>query len=172
MGQQSAEKTNAISNTFVEMRGTLLSIFRQANIPEEECKDLVQDVFLRLLSIDVLRTETIKNITATIALRMRTDYLRHKAMIRRLYSDIDTADIYDYGYNDTSFDAKELALCETKIIESMCNTNRQIYELSRFEDYNYDEIAQTMNMSYRSVESRLYRARHDVRTAIRKIYGT
>ena len=133
------------------MRSSLFSIFRQVNIPEEECKDLVQNVFVRLLSIDTLRLETIKGITATIALRMRTDYLRHRAFVRKMYSDVDTADIFDYGYHDTSLD--------------------KVYELSRFEEQSYNEIAEILNMSYRSVESRLYRARNEVRQTLRKVYG-
>lgn len=154
------------------MKGSLLSIFRQVGIPEEECKDLVQNVFLRLLSIDTLRLDSIKGITATIALRMRTDYLRHKAFLRRMYSDVDTADIFDYGYHDTSLDTAELACCEMQIVSRMTDANRRVYELSRFEDQSYAEIADIMDMSYRSVESRLYRARTEVRQKLKKIYGT
>lgn len=80
MIRQVTDKYQAISATYEEMRSSLFSIFRQVNIPEEECKDLVQNVFVRLLSIDTLRLETVKGITATIALRMRTDYLRHSVL--------------------------------------------------------------------------------------------
>lgn len=171
MIRQVTDKYQAISATYEEMRSSLFSIFRQVNIPEEECKDLVQDVFVRLLSIDTLRLETIKGITATIALRMRTDYLRHRAFVRKMYSDVDTADIFDYGYHDTSLDTAELASNEMKIVEGMSNKNRKVYELSRFEEQSYNEIAEILNMSYRSVESRLYRARNEVRQTLRKVYG-
>lgn len=154
------------------MKGSLLSIFRQVGIPEEECKDLVQNVFLRLLSIDTLRLDSIKGITATIALRMRTDYLRHKAYIRRMYSDVETADIFDYGYYDTTLDTAELANCEMHIVSRMTDVNRRVYELSRFEEHSYAEIADIMDMSYRSVESRIYRARTEVRQKLKQIYGT
>ena len=163
MIRQVTDKYQAISATYEEMRSSLFSIFRQVNIPEEECKDLVQNVFLRL--------ETIKGITATIALHMRTDYLRHRAFVRKMYSDVDTADIFDYGYHDTSLDTAELASNEMKIVEGMSNKNRKVYELSRFEEQSYNEIAEILNMSYRSVESRLYRARNEVRQTLRKVYG-
>lgn len=172
MIQQVTDKYQAISIIYEDMRSSLISIFRQVNIPEEECKDLVQNVFVRLLSIDTLRLETIKSITATIALHMRTDYLRHRAFVRRLYSDIDTADIFDYGYHDTSFDTAELAYYEMKVLEGMNDKNRKVYELSRFEEQSYNEIAEILNMSYRSVESRLYRARCEVRQTLRNVYGT
>ena len=172
MRLQLTERNKAISDTFLEMKNTLLSIFRQANIPEEECKDLVQNVFLRLLTIDTLRTETIKSITATIAIRMRTDYLRHRALMHRLYSTVDTADIFDYSYNDTSYEAKELADNERMIIDRMDSCYRRIYEMSRFDGCSYNEIAEALDMTYRAVESRLYRARSCVRNGIREIYGT
>lgn len=171
MIRQVTDKYQAISATYEEMRSSLFSIFRQVNIPEGECKDLVQNVFVRLLSIDTLRLETVKGITATIALRMRTDYLRHRAFVRKMYSDVDTADIFDHGYHDTSLDTAELASNEMKIVESMSNKNRKVYELSRFEEQSYNEIAEILNMSYRSVESRLYRARNEVRQTLRKVYG-
>ena len=58
-----------------------------------------------------------------------------------------------------------------KIVEGMSNKNRKVYELSRFEEQSYNEIAEILNMSYRSVESRLYRARNEVRQTLRKVYG-
>ena len=58
-----------------------------------------------------------------------------------------------------------------KIVEGMSNKNRKVYELSRFEEKSYNEIAEILNMSYRSVESRLYRARNEVRQTLRKVYG-
>ncbi len=164
--------TAAIGDTYIEMRSSLLSIFRQVNIPEEECKDLVQEVFVRLLRIDTLHIETIRGITVTIAMRIRTDYLRRRAFLHKLYSNAATADIYDAGYNDTSFDAKEIAEAEREIVGSMTATNRRIYELSRFEEKNYHEIADIMDMSYRAVESRVYRTRVEVRGGIRKLFGT
>ena len=54
----------------------------------------------------------------------------------------------------------------------MTATNRRIYELSRFEEKNYHEIADIMDMSYRAVESRVYRTRMEVRGGIRKLFGT
>ena len=162
----------AISDTYSEMRSSLLSIFRQVNIPEEECKDLVQDVFVRLLRIDTLHIETIRGITVTIAMRMRTDYLRRQAFLHKLYAKAATADIYDAGYSDTSFDAREIAKAERDIVGHMTSTNRRIYELSGFEDKSYDEIADIMDMSYRAVESRVYRTRMEVRGGIRKLFGT
>ena len=162
----------AISDTYSEMRSSLLSIFRQVNIPEEECKDLVQDVFVRLLRIDTLHIETIRGITVTIAMRMRTDYLRRQAFLHKLYSSAATADIYDAGYYDTSFDAKEIADAEREIVGSMTATNRRIYELSRFEEKNYHEIADIMDMSYRAVASRVYRTRVEARGGLRQLFGT
>ncbi|RKW62631.1 MAG: hypothetical protein D8B52_00285, partial [Prevotella sp.] len=76
MGLVQTNHIQAISAVYKEMKLSVFSIFRQVGIPESDCEDLVQDVFVKLLSIDTLRTETIKGITATIALRLRIDYLR------------------------------------------------------------------------------------------------
>lgn len=165
------EKINAIDHVYREMREQILSIFRQCSIPEAECEDLTQDVFVKLMQIDVLRLDTIQGITATIALRMRTDYLRRKAFIRKAVSEIKTANMFDTTYNDEAYRVKELHALEQKIVDGMCELNRKIYSMSRFEQKSYAEIADTLNMSYRAVESRLYRSRAEVRENLAKAGG-
>ena len=58
---------------------------------------------------------------------------------------------------------KELYALEQTALDRMAPANRQIYLLSHYADKTNEEIAQTLSMSYRAVESRLYRSRQDVR---------
>jgi RNA polymerase sigma factor, sigma-70 family len=169
MGLVQTNHIQAISAVYKEMKLSVFSIFRQVGIPETDCEDLVQDVFVKLLSIDTLRTETIKGITATIALRLRIDYLRRKACIRKIYSAVEAMHQYNMVYEDTTFATKELVDAELRIVSGMGEVNRKIYSLSRFEEKSYEEIAEVMQMSYRAVESRLYRSRNEVRSRLRSV---
>lgn len=162
-------KSKAIANAYIEMRAQLLAIFRQVCMPEADCEDMVQEVFVRLLGIETLQTETVNAIAATIAFRLRIDYLRRRAFMRRLYKDAPRAEIYEQAaisYN--TCELRELISIEQNAIAQLRPENQRIYRLSRFQDKTYDEIADIMSMSYRSVESRLYRSRMFVREQVAK----
>lgn len=156
-----------VEQTYRKMWSSVLAIFRQAGLCEADCEDLAQNVFLRLMSIDVLLAETIEGMTATIAYHLRTDYLRRRAAIRRHYAEMLTADVFDARRSDERVMLKELYALEQTAIERMSPANRQIYLLSHYADKTNEEIAQTLSMSYRAVESRLYRSRQEVRQYVR-----
>lgn len=157
-----------IESVYKELRPQVYAIFRSVAMPEADCEDLVQDVFLKLLGIETLRTETVKSVTMVIAMRLRTDWLRKRAIIHNAIHTLQTADIYDSKYEDTNIHTQELRQLELNAMDRLNETTRRIYVLSRFEQKSYDEIAQIMNMSYRAVESRVYRSRQEVRQYIRR----
>lgn len=64
---QMTNRVILIDQTYRKMWGSVLAIFRQACLCEADCEDLAQNVFLRLMSLDLLVPETIEGMTATIA---------------------------------------------------------------------------------------------------------
>lgn len=166
---QSTINNQIVDAVYRRMRSRIFAIFRQARIPEGECEDLVQDVFAKLLQLDVIREETASGITATIAFHMRTDYLRRRAVIRNAHRYMQTADMFDSDRPDNGLFVSEIYQLETHVLERMSQRNRDIYLLSRYEEKSNEEIAKIMNMSYRAVESRLFRARSMVRNHIRRM---
>lgn len=52
---------------------------------------------------------------------------------------------------------------------SMSDLDVKTYSMSRYDEKTADEIAQTLNISKRAVEARLYRMRLVVREKLRKI---
>jgi RNA polymerase sigma factor (sigma-70 family) len=168
MSNLPATKNQIIESVYRDLRPQVYAIFRSVAMPEADCEDLVQDVFLRLMQIETLVPETAKSVTMVIAMRLRTDWLRKKAIIRNAYHTVQTADIFDKQYEDTQVPTKELMHLEICAMQTLNETTRRIYALSRFEEKSYAEIATIMNMSYRAVESRVYRSRMEVRNYIRR----
>jgi RNA polymerase sigma factor (sigma-70 family) len=160
--------SKAIAATYVEMRDTLLAIFRQVGLPEEECEDLVQDAFERLLAVDLLREDTIRGMVATIAYRLRTDILRHRAFVRMARERM-TVDSIERTTADTACIVHDLQRIEKCIVAKMPQATQQVYELARFCDKGNEEIADLLNMTYRAVESRLYRSRMEVRQQFKRL---
>lgn len=169
MAPTDINKSLAIANAYTEMRTQLFAIFRQVCMPEADCEDMVQEVFVRLLGVDTLQVETVNAIAATIAFRLRIDYLRRRAFMRRLYKEPPRAEIYEKAAaHSNDCELRELISIEQRAIERLLPENQRIYRLSRFQGKSNNEIAQIMAMSYRSVESRLYRSRMLVRQAVAK----
>lgn len=166
---QTIHRVQLLDKTYRKMRDTVLAIFRQACLCEADCEDLAQNVFLRLMSIDLLLPETIEGMTATIAYHLRTDYLRRRAAIRKHFTETLTADAYDAHRSDEGVLLKELFALEQTALDHMSSANRQIYMLSHYADKSNEEIAQTLSMTYRAVESRLYRSRQEVREYVRRM---
>lgn len=166
---QTIDRQQLIERTFRKMQAPVLAIFRQAALCEADCEDLAQNVFLRLMSIDLLLPETIEGITATIAYHLRTDYLRRRAFLRSRYRDNVTADVFDDRRADDHALLLDIYNLEQRALERMQPVNRQIYLLSHYSGQTNDEIAVTLSMSNRAVESRLYRSRQEVRDYIRRM---
>lgn len=169
MAPNEISKSQAITQAYMEMRTQLFAIFRQACMPEADCEDMIQEVFVRLLRVETLQAETVNAMVVTIAFRLRVDYLRRRAFLHRLYKDTDRAEYYDQATTNVNpCELRELISIEQNAIARLLPENQRIYRLSRFQGKTNDEIANIMAMSYRSVESRLYRSRMLVRQEVAK----
>lgn len=157
-----------IGQVYREVKDDVYAIFRSACIAEETCHDLVQDVFVKLMSIDLLEASRIKGLVITIAYRTRTDYIRHKAFINKKVKDVPAADCVGYENGYSAIEADELERIEMKVVGGMSKLDNQAYCMSRFEDKTTQEIAVILQLTPRAVESRLYRSRLQVRSRIAK----
>lgn len=147
----------------------IYSIFRQADISEDTCNDLTQDVFVKLLSVDIIREDQIDSLVAVIAYRQRCDYFRRKNIINRIVSDKpQIAEVESSEDISKKLFAEQLQKLENRVVETMSAKDAKTYTLSRFEDKSIKEIAVEMSVSNRSVEARLYRSRALMRAQISK----
>jgi len=164
-------KNSIIANAYQQKREDLFKIFRQVGISETECEDMIQDVFIKIMNIDLLREDTICGLAVTMAYHLRTDWLRRRAIIvNKVKPQI--SEIYnDYICTNNSTEVNELAAIEMKVVGGMSELDSKTYTLSRFEEKTTDEIAQILNISNRAVESRLYRTRKLVREKISRAIG-
>lgn len=168
---EQAMRYHVISDTYKEMRGSVVAIFRQVAIPMDDCEDMAQDVFLRLLTIDTLRPGTVKGMTAVVALRMRTDWLRHRAFVRRACKEMAATGERCSRTPDDLCRARELERMERMTVMRLAPKNRKVYEMSRYDGLGTGEIAAILGMTGRAAESRVYRARQEVRQRLERIYG-
>jgi len=156
-----------VGKIYAETSKVLFLIFRQVGIEEEICHDMVQDVFVRLLGIDVLYEAQVKGLAVKIAYNMRIDYLRHNYYVRESQKNH-----YDYYLEKQTshqdVDTKDIERVEMAVIRNMSELDAKVYSLFRFEEKTTQEICETLSIGRRAVESRLYRTRKMVRTTLQK----
>lgn len=146
----------------------LFSIFRQAAIAEHVCHDLVHDVFLKMLSLDIAVSDSLQGLAVTIAYRKRTDYLRHRMLVNKIYAAGGCAH-FSVELPTINIDADRIRDLETHVMHNMRSMDHIVYSMSRYDDMTADEIARELHVSKRAVEGRLYRTRVMVREQVRKL---
>lgn len=155
-----------IGETYKKVRQELFSIFRQACIDVDTCEDLVQEVFLKIMGMDIILEDQLKGLAVTIAYQKRTDYLRRRACINKVHEKLSW--MVERSYTNMEAEVNDILQVEMKVIRCMSEKDCQIYEMTRFEEKTADEIVLETGLSKRAVESRIYRTRIMVRDSVRK----
>lgn len=166
-----AANRELVSIIYREMRSDVFAVFRRACVPECQCWDMTQDVFERLMKIDLLDEKRIRGMVFTIAYRMRTDYFRHRAFVRRVFADCADAALVERVYNADHLEAQEIRSIEMHVVSRMSDTDRRVYCMDRIEEKTAREIALELNLTCRAVENRLYRTRKTVRETLKRAMG-
>ena len=162
----SQKNSQIIGQTYRKVRQDIFAIFRQACIPEDVCHDLVQDVFLKIMGLDIIIEEQLKGMAVKIAYRKRIDYLRHRAFVNKVHNDLGWQ--MERSYSNQEAEVNDIMQVELKIVSRMSDTDGKIYQMMRFEEKTADEIVLETGLSKRAVESRIYRTRQTVRERVRR----
>lgn len=133
----------------------------------DEAQDMVQSLFLRLLSDRQLITEqTLPNLVYTMARHAVTDYYRH----RHVYEEYE----HYIRHADDTDDSMESVFSARQIIERMEYSLARLpeecgkmYRLHILDQMKVSEISQELHINYKKVENRLGQARKAVRQYLR-----
>lgn len=151
---------------YTDLKVFLMSYTHQ----EMAAEDMLQDIFLRVLDMDMIHQESAKGLLLTMAHRMIIDDARHRAFIRRQESKIrQTASVYDQTSIIDKVELQQMTAYESQRVLKMPEKRAHVYHLWRHEEKTSQEIAKVLNLSQRTVESHLYTARKEVRAYLQKI---
>lgn len=171
MEKSNSDRFLLIDQLYRRHSDRILSYVRTRINSIEDAENISQEVWMRLMESETdICIETIMSYLFRIATNLVNDYLR------RMYvrQEIDR-DIID-GFVDVSevtpeheLEALQLSQLEMGRIECMPQQRRIIYKMSRFEEKTVNEIAESLSLSFRTVENHLRMGRHDVRNYISAI---
>lgn len=158
-----------IGETYQKVRQELFSIFRQACIAEDTCEDLVQEVFLKIMTLDIILEDQLKGMAVKMAYQKRIDYLRRRACMNKVHDELGWQ--MERTYTCEEAEVNDIMRVEMKAIRCMSETDSKVYRMTRFEEKTADEIVLVTGLSKRAVESRIYRTRILVREQVRQAIG-
>ena len=165
MTNSNLNQSQIISQAYTMYAEEVKSLFLQYNISKEDTEDLLQEIFIKLLGVDIIRPETVKSLIMVAAYNMRKDYFRKKAFRNKALANIHIDDMpLASTHGESEIVADDIKNLELKIVSNTLNAvNNKVYSLSRFEEKTSAEIADEMGLELRNVESRLYYSRKLIR---------
>ena len=162
-------KILTLTNYYVTHRDELLAYVSSRLGNSVEAEDLVQNVFLRLLTSDKMITDiTLPALVYTIARNLIADYYRRRTHF----------EVYEHYLKNTDSidDSAESVLSIRDITEQLerglarvPENCREIYRLHIYGGMKVAEISEHLGEGYKSVEHRLGTARKLVRQQLRRI---
>lgn len=130
-------------------------------------EDIVQDLLFHLWEIrnDIQINTSLSSYLYKAIHNRCIAYLRHKKVIARYQEKhllkIKEAEILNQTYSDFSFDgiqANEIQEIQERILNFLPTKTKKIFQLSRNNDKNNKEIANSMNLSIKAVEYHITKA--------------
>jgi RNA polymerase sigma-70 factor (ECF subfamily) len=156
-----------ITNYYIAHRDELLAFASSRLGDSRLAEDIVQDVFLRLLSTDKMITEvTLPALVYTITRNLINDYYRrhttyeqYEHYIKGVCSEVTTS--------ESVFSAFEIMERLERGLVRLPENCREIYRLHIFGGMKVGEISRELGEGYKSVEHRLGTARKVMREYLR-----
>ena len=160
--------SNVIETYYIAHRDELLAFVSSRLGGSDEAEDIVQNVFLRLLTSDKLITEiTLPALVYTMTRHLITDYFRRHTTFEQ-YEHYIKGVCSEAITMESVFSAKEIIERLERGLARLPQKCREIYRLHIYEGMKVSEISQQLGENYKSVEHRLGFARKSIRQYLRR----
>ena len=161
-------KALLIETYYTEHRDELLAFVSSRLGGSVESEDIVQNIFVRLLTTDKMITEvTLPALVYTMARNLITDYYRRRHTYEEFEHFIKGSSEEDDSM-ESVISAKELTELLERGLAKVPENCHEIYRLHIYGGMRVSEISQVLGEGYKSVEHRLGSARKAVRQYLRK----
>jgi len=147
----------------------LINFTRRYVIDKQIAENIVQDVFVnvwqRRSNLDP--EKSIKTYLFTASRNEGLKHLRHLNVEKKSFDRI--IESYPEAKHDLELEGKEISQSINKAINELPEKCREIFELNRFENLKYAEIAYTLNISVKTVETQMGRALKKLRKQLKPL---
>lgn len=135
---------------------------------DDEAEELVQEVFTIIWEkrADLKEDLSFKAFLFTISFNIIKKHFRTKAYLSGYFKAEENSDLDMQTSQKITFDSLHKYI--TELVNQLPERRREIFIKSRFEELSIQEIADTMNISHKTVENQLTDALRFIRTNLNK----
>ncbi len=169
MKQTANHQAQIIADFYTVHQSELVNYVASRLGNHEESEDLVQDVFIKMMTFEGLIDEaTIKSFAFTIATNKTKDVLRRRIFRHQMEESKKYEMDFKHCNAERVAEYHDALRIVNKGMDKLSPTCAKVYRMSLFEDMSAADIAETMNVSKRTVESQLFTSRQQMRAILRR----
>jgi RNA polymerase sigma-70 factor (ECF subfamily) len=146
------------------------TFIRQILMSEQDAEDIAQDVFLKLIDKpEIWQDEERKDSYLYKTTKNHVlNFIKHKNIEKKYKENPEFRDEISEIYNlEDTLHAKEIQLIIMHAIECLPDRRKEIFKMSRFKKKSNLQIAETLNISVRTVERHIYLALADLKKMLK-----
>ena len=167
MKQTANNQGQMIANFYTVHHAELVNYATSRLGNREESEDLVQDVFIKMMSFEgIINEATIKSFAFTIAANKVKDHLRRRIFRHKMEENAKYEMELQHSHVERVVEYHDTLRMVNDSMARLSPACAKVYRMSLFEDMTTGDIAQEMNVSKRTVESQLFTSRKQVRTML------
>lgn len=167
-----ADNSRMVAETYDKMRPSVIRYVckRLGGGLLAEAEDMCQDIFLQILTYDKeLSVETLPGLVYRMAHNLIVDYFRHHTRTIAAQEFFFRHSARSACTTEEHVAAAEIERIEQEAVDRMSERKASVYVLYVHFGQSIDEISSSMNISRRTVENQIFRARQDVRSTFNKL---
>ena len=167
MKQTANNQGQMIANFYTVHHAELVNFATSRLGNREESEDLVQDVFIKMMSFEgMINKETIKSFAFTIAANKIKDHLRRRIFRHKMEENAKYEMELQHSHVERVAEYHDTLRMVNDSMARLSPACAKVYRMSLFEDMATGDIAQEMNVSKRTIESQLFISRKQVRAML------
>lgn len=133
-------------------------------------EDMLQDLFIKVMSLDVISEETARSLLFVMVKRMIIDDARHQDFVRETEKQMACSmSSIDYDSMARRVEAADILSFESQHLAEMPAKRAAIYNMYKHEEMTTDEIVEKLQLSKRTVETHIYLSTKKMKSYLRKI---
>lgn len=157
--------TSLYTESYQDLRQYLLAYTHDVMAAE----DMLQDLFEKLLSLDLVAADTVRHLAFVMAKRMIIDDARHKAFVRESEHRLaQSQQYYESGLARRVESRQMLALVNSRL-DRMAPKRAEVFRLYHEGQLSAQEIADQLQLSRRTVETHIYNASKEMKQFLKAL---
>ena len=169
MKQTANNQGQMIANFYTVHHAELVNYATSRLGNREESEDLVQDVFIKMMSFEgIINEATIKSFAFTIAANKVKDHLRRRIFRHKMEENAKYEMELQHSHVERVVEYHDTLRMVNDSMARLSPACAKVYRMSLFEDMTAGDIAQETNVSKRTVESQLFTSRKQVRAMLNR----